>query len=115
LSVQDDVILWGSRVIVPAQGQLRILRLLHESHPGIVRMKAFSRNYVWWPYLDKDIEATVQSCNACQINAKLPPTTPMHPWEYPKGPWDRVHIDFAGPFLNRMFLIVTDAYSKWME
>nr|XP_006813083.1 PREDICTED: uncharacterized protein K02A2.6-like [Saccoglossus kowalevskii] len=39
----------------------------------------------------------------------------MHPWEYPKEPWDRVHIDFAGPFLNRMFLIVTDAYSKWME
>ena len=25
----------------------------------------------------------------------------------------KVHIDFAGPFLNRFFLVIVDAFSKW--
>ena len=39
----------------------------------------------------------------------------MYPWEWPKHPWDRIHIDFAGPFLGKMFLLVVDAQSRWME
>ncbi len=29
--------------------------------------------------------------------------------------WKRIHIDFAGPFLGKMFLIIVDAHSKWPE
>ena len=28
---------------------------------------------------------------------------------------ERIHIDFAGPFMNKSFLIIVDAYSKWAE
>ena len=27
----------------------------------------------------------------------------------------RVHIDFAGPVEGKMFLLIVDAYSKWLE
>ena len=27
----------------------------------------------------------------------------------------RIHVDFAGPFLEQMFLLLVDAYSKWAE
>ena len=27
----------------------------------------------------------------------------------------RIHIDFAGPFLEKMFLIIYDSYSKWID
>ena len=30
-------------------------------------------------------------------------------------PWTRLHIDYAGPFLGRMFLLVADSYSKLIE
>lgn len=33
----------------------------------------------------------------------------------PQQCWQRVHIDYAGPFLDKMFLVVVDAYSKWPE
>ncbi|XP_056097641.1 uncharacterized protein K02A2.6-like [Rhinichthys klamathensis goyatoka] len=33
----------------------------------------------------------------------------------PNLPWRRIHIDYAGPWLGRMFLILVDAYSKWLE
>ena len=43
------------------------------------------------------------------------PLAPLHPWEYPSRPWQRLHIDFAGPFFGKMWLIVVDARSKWPE
>ena len=37
------------------------------------------------------------------------------PWKWPNRPWTRVHIYFAGPFLNHMFFILIDSHSKWIE
>ena len=34
---------------------------------------------------------------------------------WPSRPWQRVHLDFAGPFQGAMFLVAVDAYSKWPE
>ena len=33
----------------------------------------------------------------------------------PLGPWQRIHIDFAGPYLVEMFIVVVDEYSRWLE
>ena len=30
-------------------------------------------------------------------------------------PWSRLHIDYAGPFLGQMWLVIIDAHSKWLE
>ena len=46
LSVQDDVLLWGSRVVVPDQARPEVLLLLHETHLGISRMKSLARQFV---------------------------------------------------------------------
>ena len=46
LSVLDGCLLWGSRVIVPPQGRERVLKELHETHPGASRMKSLARCYV---------------------------------------------------------------------
>ncbi|GFS02164.1 polyprotein, partial [Elysia marginata] len=43
------------------------------------------------------------------------PLAPLHPWQWPEKPWQRVHIDFAGPFMNSMFLIIVDAHTKWTK
>ena len=40
---------------------------------------------------------------------------PLHLWEWPIKPWQRIHIDYAGPFMGHMFLIIVDAHSKWPE
>ena len=39
LSVQDGVILWGNRVVVPPQGRDLIIHKLHACHPGIVQLE----------------------------------------------------------------------------
>ena len=44
-----------------------------------------------------------------------PPVAPLHPWKWPTRPWARLHLDYAGPFLGKMFFVLIDAHSKWIE
>ena len=68
-----------------------------------------------WPGIDKDIEAKVKDCYSCQQNQRAPSRAPLHPWDWPRKPWTRLHIDHAGPFLGKMFFLLIDAHSKWLE
>ena len=44
-----------------------------------------------------------------------PAVAPLHPWVWPSRVFQRIHIDFAGPFQGAMFLVAVDAHSKWPE
>lgn len=70
---------------------------------------------VWWPTIDNQIEDDVRKCVSCALVKDLPPHIPLHPWEWPCKPWQRVHADFAGPFKSHYLLIILDAHSKWPE
>ena len=115
LSVIDGCLLRGSRVIVPPTLRSLLLSKLHDTHPGINRMKSLTRCYIWWPGIDKEIESMVAKCQVCQENCSAPPQTVTHLWECPKTPWIRVHVDHAGPFMNHYFLILVDSYSRWID
>ncbi|XP_013925140.1 PREDICTED: uncharacterized protein LOC106551546 [Thamnophis sirtalis] len=115
LSVQRGCLLWGHQVVVPASLRTTVLQQLHHAHPGIVRMKALGRSYVWWPKLDQDIAAHVAGCPKCQSAQALPPKAKPRTWEPPSSPWSWVHVDFAGPIQGRMLFIAVDAFSKWVE
>ena len=82
---------------------------------GISKMKALARSHVWWSGLDKDLEAMARSCCACLAVKQAPANAPLHPWAWPSQPWQRLHIDFAGPFLDKSFFIVVDAHSNRPE
>ncbi|XP_032091766.1 uncharacterized protein K02A2.6-like [Thamnophis elegans] len=115
LSIHGGCLIWGDRVVIPAALRPRVLPLLHKDHPGIARMKALARSYVWWPLLDSEIAAYVGRCATCQLSRPNPPAGPAPEWEVPRGPWSRLHVDFASPFHGQNFLIVVDAYSRWVE
>ncbi|XP_030586939.1 uncharacterized protein K02A2.6-like [Archocentrus centrarchus] len=115
LSVCQGCVLWGTRVILPPKLRTRVLDSLHDGHLGVVKMKSLARSYVWWPGIDCEIENVAKSCTGCQQTLRQPQPAPVHTWEWPSTPWQRIHIDYAGPFMDQMFLIVVDAHSKWPE
>ncbi|XP_060106178.1 uncharacterized protein K02A2.6-like, partial [Heteronotia binoei] len=115
LAAHKGCLLWGSRVVIPPPLQRRVLESLHETHPGIVRMKALARSYVWWPGMDGEIESWVRRCQTCQESRPEPPSAPATRWESTRKPWSRLHLDFAGPFQGQIFMIIVDAYTKWLE
>ena len=79
------------------------------------RMKRLARSYVWWPGLDTEIEGKVKSCHACQSSRNKPEVAPLNLLEWPSKPWTRIHLDYAGPFMNSMLLIIADAHTKWLD
>ena len=115
LTVEGECLLWGIRVIVPTKLRAQVLEELHRDHQGMSRMKAVARSHLWWPGLDQQIEELVRSCERCLAGKPAPAAAPLHPWVWPTRPWTRVHIDFAGPFEDKMFLLAVDAHSKWPE
>ena len=66
LSVEAGCLLWGVRVVVPPVHQTKVLKELHCTHPGMVRMKGLARAHVWWPNIDQHIEQGVHNCDAYQ-------------------------------------------------
>ena len=115
LSVEDNTLLWGYRVIIPPLLRQSVLTELHQTYPGVNRMKSLGRIYVWWPGIDDDIESVVKTCIPCQEHQNMPQRAPIHPWEHHSKPWNRLHIDYAGPFQGKMYLVVVDSYSKWLD
>jgi len=115
ITIEGGCLLWGIWVIIPDKLQKRVLEELHTAHPGIVRMKSKAHSHVWWPGLDSDIESLIRACVDCQSVRNTASPAPLHPWLWPLKPWRRIHVDFAGPFLNRMYLLAVDAHSKWPE
>ena len=115
LSCHLNCLMWGNRVIIPEKLRDSVLQELHEGHFGIVKMKSIARSFVWWPKIDKDIEDLCYPCSGYNKHSNMPKSAPAHPWDWTKDPWERLHIDFAGPFMNLMFLIIVDAHSKWLE
>ena len=108
LSIFHGCIMWGVRVAVPHTLRNQILYELHEGHISIVKMKGLARGYVcWWPGIDQDIESLANKCQGCHKVQFEAPTVPLH-----QTMAARIHLDYAGPFMGHMFLIVVDAPSK---
>ena len=101
--------------MVPAIDHETMLTELHEGHPGMARMKALARMYVWWPGIVDDIEKTVRQCTECQLQQLTPPMTPLHPWKWPTRPWAGLQLDYVSPVKGKMYLIIVDAHYKQIK
>ncbi|GFS98038.1 transposon Tf2-9 polyprotein [Trichonephila clavipes] len=78
-------------------------------------MKAIARSFVYWKNIDNDIEEAAKNCVDCARYKADPPKSKVHYWEYPSMPWERIHVDFAGPIFEHTFFLIVDAHSKWLE
>lgn len=78
-------------------------------------MKSLARLYVWWPGLDEEIEGIVRYVRSAKLVNHHPLSAPSYPWKWPTLPWSWVHLDYAGPIDGKMFRVMVDAHSKWIE
>lgn len=115
LSIVQGCIMFSDRLVIPTAFRKRCLLQLHKGHPGIQRMKSIARSYVYWPGIDEDICSYVKTCHCCSLAARSPQKATPESWSKTTLPWQRIHIDFAGPLEDTFYLIVVDAHSKWPE
>ena len=111
-----NLILRGSRIVIPTALQQRATSLAHEGHQGIVKTKKLLREKVWFPGIDQKVAQMIEGCIACQANGRENCPQPLQMSTLPPAPWHTVHVDFCGPFPTGEYLfVVIDAYSRFPE
>jgi len=107
LTVQQGLLLKGSRLVIPASMRLDVLDKLHAGHQGIVKCRARARESVWWPGITRQLEELVKECPVC---CKLNKNTvePMIASELPDYPWQKVVTDQL-EWKGKTYLLVVDS------
>jgi hypothetical protein len=116
ISIAEDVVLRGTRIIVPKELQERVLDICHEGHQGIVKCKSLLRTKVWFPGIDLAMERKVKGCLPCQAAVTSHQRDPLVMTALPERPWEHVAADHIGPFpTGESLFVVIDEYSKYPE
>ena len=114
LSVSDGLLLFGSRIVIPASMRPEILERIHDGHQGITKSLERARLGVWWPGVTKDIKKFISLCSQCAKNKPTQRREPLITTPLPQGPWQRVGVDLFS-HKSKNYLVMCDYYSRWIE
>lgn len=111
-----NVLLRGSRIVIPKSLRAQVIELAHEGHLGIVGTKQNLRSKVWWPGIEKEAEQFTRSCHGCQLTGRGLNKQPIRTTKLPSNPWEDLAADYLGPLPNGdNILVVVDYYSRFYE
>ena len=93
LSVDDGLLLYGRRIIIPKAARADVLRRLHAAYQGIVRTKARARQAIYWPDLTNDITLLIERCEKWQTRRSSLQKEPLLREPLPGRPFESVSAD----------------------
>ncbi len=105
LSIHDGCILCGAQVSCTTRRMREDGWRAARKSPRDLQDERLSKIYVWWPGID-------QGESLWSLSALLQQSRPLdHPvmiqlWEWPKRPWARIYLDYAGPLFGKMFWLI---------
>ena len=113
LTVQNELLMKGCRIVIPAPMRKEILDQLHTGHQGITKCRERAKQSVWWPGIGKQLADLIQACPEC-CRERLQPATPLQPSEFPSLPWETVATDLFY-WKGSTYLLVGDYLSRFIE
>lgn len=113
LSIVDDLLLKGSRLVVPASLRKDVMQRIHEGHQGMVKCLDRVRMSVWWPNVNSEVKDFIARCNTCCLE-KVNKSEPMMATSFPDRPWQVVGTDLF-KFKGSDYLVMVDYYSRYIE
>lgn len=112
--IEDGLLFFGTRLIVPNSLKNEMLSLIHESHLGVNKCLNRARKIMYWKNMSSEITELVLSCKICERFRHNNAKEPLLPHARPSRPWEVVASDILS-FGGKHFLVVVDAYSNWIE
>ena len=89
MSIEQGLLLWGSRLYIPPVLCNELLSKIHEGNQSIFKCRALAISSVWWPGLNEEVGAFVTSCIVCTRLCHSH-TEPMISSDLPKYPWQKI-------------------------
>ena len=114
LYVQDNVVMYQDRAVIPKSLRPAVLDSLHAAHQGTSAMQMRAQAIVFWPGMTNDILEKRNQCQECNRNAPSQAATPSQPVDPPSSPFEHVFADFFD-FGGRHYLVAGDRLSGFTE
>jgi hypothetical protein len=109
LSTDGDIVLYGSRLVIPSDSCCGILAKLHSLHKEIVRTKRRAQQTVYWPRISNDI----MMLDICQERLPSQAQEPLLADPLPSYVFEDVSADLFQQ-LSLHLLVYADRLSGWL-
>lgn len=114
IEIEDELVYYNRRLIVPKKLRKNILRLLHETHLGFIKISKIAKELFYWPAITADMKSFISECKICNKYAKSQQRKTIINHQIPELPFNKVGIDIA-EYEGKNYLILVDYFSKWLE
>ena len=115
LTIEDGLILKGTKIVSPSKQCQAILKQIHEGHLGLNKCKLRAKETVYWPGLNTELEDLVLNCQLClkysTAKCKLEPSLALGQ-EVPLYPWTKLATDIFH-FEGALYLLIVDYTSHY--
>ena len=110
LSLENDVLFFDGRIIVPQNMRREILEKLHAPHVGYERTKKVANQFYYWPGMNNEIRMFIDRCHKCQ---KLKPSKSNdynYEPELAANPMDKMSLDLFY-YGKEWYFVLIDRFS----
>ena len=114
LSMANDLLLRGNRIVIPVEMRREILEKIHDGHQGVNKCRERANQSVWWPGLNDEIKSRVANCAHCATYRPTQRHEPMIPTFIPERPWQHIGVDLL-TFKKQEYLVAIDYHSRYIE
>ena len=109
ISIEEELLIWGQRIIVPKELRNQILEALHKPHSGTVKTRAAAKELYYWPGMNNEIQTMIEKCDKCQeLRPSLQKEALLQ--SMATKPMDSVSVDLFD-YGGRQYLVMVDRYS----
>ena len=115
LTIEDGLVLKGTRIIIPDEKREETLKLIHEGHLGINKCKMRAKETLYWLGINEQLGELILNCQLClkysrSKDKNTPHTALGH--EIPSVPWSKVTTDIFH-FESKSYLLVVNYTSRF--
>ena len=72
LTVQDQLVFKGPRIVIPAALRREMMSTIHASHIGIEGSIRRARDSLYWPRMSSDLKEYISKCDVCLSHRAVP-------------------------------------------
>ena len=115
LTVEDVLVLKGTRIVIPKSMHNHILTMIHEGHLGLGKCKLWIKDTIYWPGINEQLQKLVLNCELCLKYSKAKNKQPENMSlgrEVPIYPWTKVATDIFH-FKSDSNLLIIDYISRF--
>ena len=114
LSVVNDLVFKGKKLVIPPSLRKSMLDTVHSGHMGVEKCQKRARDIMFWPKMSGEIAEYVLSCTICLERRNDNPKEPLQSYPVPERPWQVVACDLFF-WNNRNYMVTVCYYSRYFE